>query len=741
MKILLLLLAPAALLAAQHPLEQYNVVWDSPSKNSAGSMPTGNGDIGLNVWVEENGDLLFYIGKTDAWSETVRLLKLGRIRVRISPNPFDSGQPFRQTLHLRNGEIEIRAGKPEQEVHISVWVDAVYPVIRIAAETTRPSQVQVIYERWRDQQRLLEGEEVQSAYGLEGGSEPLVSYGDSIQQEGEDGVIWFHRNTKSAYPSIMKHQGLLEAAASIPDPLLHRTFGATMTGENFTRVNPTTLRSKAPAQKHNISIYALTSIAPSSEDWLSEMRALVTRLRAITAADARSSHDKWWQNFWERSYIRISGGDEQQKVSQGYALQRFINACGGRGAYPIKFNGSIFTVDAKVGDMTFDADFRKWGGPYWFQNTRLIYWPMLASGDFDLIQPFFRMYLDARSLAQRRTALYFNHDGIFFPETMYFWGAYASSNYGWKRAGKRPSWVENTFIRHYYSNSLELLAMMMEYARYRDDKQFQRAGIAPLAEGVIEFYDKHYERDQNGKLRIAPAQALETWQDVVNPLPEIAGLKYVLTMLLEDKVPIAKQSANIARRLLDQLPDIPTKDGATLRMLAAAERVFGQSTNRENPELYAVFPFRLFGIDKPDLDIARYTYEKRQHQATGGWQQDAIQAAYLGLGSKARDMVVENFSNSNPDMRFPAFWGPNFDWTPDQDHGNVAMMALQAMLLQTDGSKIFIAPAWPIEWDVEFKLHAPGNTVVEGVIHQGKIEQFKTTPEKRLADVKRFEPK
>ncbi|MBO9610576.1 MAG: hypothetical protein J7639_31775 [Paenibacillaceae bacterium] len=51
--------------------DRYNVAWFTPSKDSTGSMPVGNGDIGLNVWVEEDGDLLFYIGKTDAWNENI----------------------------------------------------------------------------------------------------------------------------------------------------------------------------------------------------------------------------------------------------------------------------------------------------------------------------------------------------------------------------------------------------------------------------------------------------------------------------------------------------------------------------------------------------------------------------------------------------------------------------------------------------------------------------------------------
>src|SRR6266446_1637362 len=109
---------------AQNAPDQYNVVWNSPSKDSTGSMPLGNGDIGLNVWVEESGDVVFYIGKTDAWSESARLLKLGRVRVRFSPNPFAAGQPFRQTLKLSTGEILINGGTPGSEIKLRIWVDA-----------------------------------------------------------------------------------------------------------------------------------------------------------------------------------------------------------------------------------------------------------------------------------------------------------------------------------------------------------------------------------------------------------------------------------------------------------------------------------------------------------------------------------------------------------------------------------------------------------------------------------------
>jgi len=94
-------------------LDRYNVTWTTPSNSSAGSMPLGNGDISANVRAVEGGDIVLYIGKTDTWSELGRLLKLGRLRIRLSPNPIRPEFSFRQTLVLRRGEIEIITGPEE----------------------------------------------------------------------------------------------------------------------------------------------------------------------------------------------------------------------------------------------------------------------------------------------------------------------------------------------------------------------------------------------------------------------------------------------------------------------------------------------------------------------------------------------------------------------------------------------------------------------------------------------------
>ncbi|NIA13547.1 MAG: hypothetical protein GWP08_05655, partial [Nitrospiraceae bacterium] len=407
-----------------------------------------------------------------------------------------------------------------------------------------------------------------------------------------------------------------------------------------------------------------------------------------------------------------------------------------RGAMPVKFNGSLFTVDATVDGERFDADYRRWGGPYWFQNTRLIYWPMLASGDFDMMEPLFRMFSDALPFASDRTRTYFGHAGAFFPETMYFWGAYANDNYGWNRKDLPIGVTENRYIRYHYDGALELLALMLDHYAFTQDDAFLTRTLLPFGEAIPAFFFEHYPPGKSGKMRIAPSQALETWQKAVDPAPPIAGLRRVLHDLLALPQHLTTpEQRDQWRAISEALPSLPTggSDGTTV--LTAAAEILEEARNSENPELYAIFPYKLYGVGKPDLELARQTFKRRRVRGSNGWRQDDTQAAVLGLAGEASARLSERMAMKNPESRFPAFWGPNFDWIPDQDHGGNALMALQHMLLQTDGRRILLFPAWPKDWNVDFKLHAPYKTTVSGALRDGHLTGLRVTPESRRADV------
>ena len=111
-------------------------------------------------------------------------------------------------------------------------------------------------------------------------------------------------------------------------------------------------------------------------------------------------------------------------------------------------------------------------------------------------------------------------------------------------------------------------------------------------------------------------------------------------------------------------------------------------------------------------------------------------AALLGLPEDARTILENNCALKNPGYRFPAMWGPIYDAVPDVDHGANILTTLQLMAFQADGDRIRLLPAWPRDWDVSFKLHAPGDTTVECVYRQGKIEKLAVEPASRRNDVR-----
>jgi len=48
--------------------------------------------------------------------------------------------------------------------------------------------------------------------------------------------------------------------------------------------------------------------------------------------------------------------------------------------------------------------------------------------------------------------------------------------------------------------------------------------------------------------------------------------------------------------------------------------------------------------------------------------------------------------------------------------------------------------AWPKDWDVDFKLHAPYGTIVEGRYHKGEFQELNITPAQRRKDLVLPEP-
>ena len=883
-------------------------------------MPLGNGEVGLNLWVEEGGDLAFYISRTDAFSEIARLLKVGKVRLSLTPNPFVAGGRFHQELRLRDGRCEIKAGAGAKQVILSVFVDADQPVVHVLGESAVPLTVKATIESWRTERRALPHEEQRSAWTVQNAPYPLFESADVLLAAAGDSIGWYHRNEESVVPLTLSHQSLATAADKVHDPLIHRTFGGWMTAAGFKAVNDHTLETPAPLTTFRLRLATPCAQTETAEAWVELAKSAAARSDDGPQALRRTA--AWWAAFWERSWVFVSGdagpgvplnrqplrigidshgnnrlpgrlgraslyaralepkeitalvrvardqaaplptgllrswlpleseaagyhaeadgsrfdfssgltveawidpgspspgrifdkvtaggtdgflfdtypgdtlrlmvgstslsgppgvlkagawhhaaatvntatgalriyldgavvagraGDTVSAVTRGYTLQRFVQASGARGAYPIKFNGSIFTVEPKAMQLPFSPDYRNWGDCHWWQNVRLPYYPMLAAGDFEMMDPLFRMYESVRPLCEARARLYHQAEGCYFPETMTVWGTYANGDYGWDRTGHEPNYVRCPSWKYAWNQGPELAALMLDRWDYVGNEEFLRQEVLPMAESVLRYFDTRFKKDLQGRIILDPTQAVETYCiGVTNDAPTVAGLNNLcsrLCALPERLTPPAAR--DLFTRMRKACPPVPVQveehDGQSVRLLAPAEKYVKKTSNSENPELYAVWPFRLYTLGKPGLAEARAAYVYRHSHHDVGWGYDGNCAALLGLTDEAARILRVKAANSRPGYRWPATWGPNFDWLPDQDHGANLLETTQLMLLQADGEQIRLLPAWPKTWDVSFKLHAPRNTVVECVYRHGRIESLQVSPESRRKDI-RFPP-
>jgi hypothetical protein len=457
-------------------LGRTDVVWDLPGNGSKDSMPAGNGDISLNVWTEgENGSVCFYIGKTDSWDETGRLLKLGKVRIKIEPNPFMDGRKFMQRLRLRDAAVEVAAGKGKDAMNIRVWADANRPAVRVEALVPESAVVTAVLDPWRLEPEVMKDALVSGLNYYPEIFGPTVVQPDVVVDEPADRVVWYHRNPET--PSFAKNlsmQGL--EGAGLQDPLKDRISGAILEGEGFLKKGTKSLVSEKSGVRR-LGVHVLTLQPSTPEDWLTAAEEKVRTTNATGPAEAWAAHLAHWREFWDRSWIYVRSapgatvktplGEESEGavVTRGYVLQRFVNACAGRGAYPIKFNGSIFTVDEDGAEGS--ADYRRW------QNTRLPYMSMPAAGDLDLMQPFFGMYSGVLPLALYRTRLYFGHGGAYFPECIYFWGPVFTEVWGDKTLAEMPEpYQANGYHKYEWVGGLEMAAMMLEYFAYTGTRLF-----------------------------------------------------------------------------------------------------------------------------------------------------------------------------------------------------------------------------------------------------------------------------
>jgi len=772
---------------AEDQIDQYNVTWTSQSENSAGSMPCVGGDIGLNAWIE-NDELLFYIGRAGCRDENGSLLKMGRVRLAIKPSPFAKDTEFTQTLNLRDGAVYVTSKRPDgNQATIRLWVEIHRPIVHAEIETTEKSDVEVTYENWRHERIELPntGKNLhrgQCLINFDNFPGQVFVEPDSFTPAPHAIRFWHRMNEeRNVFHRLVSAQGLDPIKDKLTDPCRHLTFGGELSGRSILETTSTPFafagettgeyaltpfkgwryRSQAKTNKHRIDIATLISQTDTLEHWHQELDRKIAELEADDLSAARMAAAEWWSNFWSRSYIHINPDKDESdpgwRLARNYALFRYMLASGLNSREPIMFNGGVLTFDPIFADKKFHGrgytpDHRQWGSALTAQNQRCMYWPMLKSGDFDLLMPGLDFYRNGLTNARERTRHYWGHDGCTFTEQITIQSlpglmvyGYAGKDYKGKTWRYRPDEIEsgicvNNAVNYLYESQLEWSWMILQYHRFTGA---DISSYLPLIEQSVIFYDEHYrmrekqrtgkELTEDGKLHIHPTNTLEGHPGGSNPTSVIAGLQRVLGGLID--LTTDKAKAQRWQDMLAILPDMPTAkvDGHTVLRPTTKHESFSWHM----PSMYPLYPYEVHRLGTPGIELMRDTFlhsigesQRMDHRA---WIQGVVHFAHLGMTPEAEELIIRKL-DSGP-YRFPAFWPPAIDHAPDHNWGGMAMIGLQEMLIQTGDDRILLLPAWPKEWEVEFKLYAPEKTVVVGTVKEGKVLKLNVSPEKRRTDV------
>jgi hypothetical protein len=761
-----LLLITFTLLSAQPgKMSKYNVVWHSPSTDASGQMPLGNGDVAAGAYALENDALYLLLSKNDAFTYNGDLFKTGRVKISISPNPFVSGKAFKQTLDLETASIRIEA----EGIKLLIWADAHRNVYHVQVESEEAVSIKAVPEFWERNDG--------SPWNLT--SEPIDPPTQDVLVEGKNALIWYYAvGDRSVFPTEMKYYDVEEMLDTYPDPYRFNTFGNLLFSPDL-QLTKGSLQGSGTA--FDIRIFAQSERMADTKAWIRKLEKRASQKRD-TEQDWMA-HKAWWTEFWDRSWIHVSDAntstdhevnfngegyrthrEEENRgalVAQNYNVFRFLMACQSRGRNQTKFNGGLFTqplrfgrkdswntervpLTGKTGKYKLSSeDYRDWGRRYTFQNQRLLYWPLFMSGDLELTRPFFNYYMDLLPIRKAITKAWFGHEGAYYRENIEPTGGERDCGRGddpveFKPLKTPPGENDGSGYYHsyYFTSGLEIVAMMLDYARYSQDQSFIEETLVPFSREVLLFFDRHYPRDEQGKLKLDPAMVLETFWIAVNPAPDVAGLHYCLDGLLDLK---AGKEADITawKRLKGELPEVHLHELKGRKAIAPAEE-WSMKRNSENGELYPVFPFQLFGVGHGTKDMVEWTMAHRtnvnafDHKC---WTQDQIHWAYAGNAREAQEGLIKRFSHASTQCRFPLYGVRQPDSAPDFDHFGSGSTALQRMLVQEVGEKIHLLPAWPADWDADFKLHLRNQTVLNGKVVKGELVHWTIFPESRMTDV------
>ncbi len=499
------------------------------------------------------------------------------------------------------------------------------------------------------------------------------------------------------------------------------------------------------------------------------------------------SNMKWWNTFWEKSYVRLHSDDgEADFITDNYNYFMYVMASSSLGSFPPKFNGMIWTTG---------GDARKWGNNYWGANQGCMYNGLLPANRPELMEPMFRMYSAMFPSLEVAASQQWGSKGIYIPETVAFDGLpelpeniaeemqdlylvrkpwsekskefdeYAStkspfqSRWNWKQD---KGWVEGkwtftdkgaqTFghVSHIFSRGAKIAYQYWQRYEFSRDIDWLRSTGYLIIKGVTEFYRNfpNIRKEADGKYHIYNVNDNESVRGGHNTVEEISAMMGIFPAAIRasEILGIDTELRTLWKEFIQNLSPLPLgidypdtyKQGSPVTFVRSLPPVVqGPGSGRPDANTMPVWFFDLCNpvAENSELvKIANSTYDSyfpngiNKNSQVYVLSKLAVTGTMLGRKDAARYLIPNQIRTAEIEtMPNRMTLREGYQTTGVQNLGRMADALHYALMNSSppgpgEDPVIVLFPAWPDEWDAEFKLLARGNFLVTASFTDGNIK-------------------
>jgi hypothetical protein len=731
-----------------------DLVYDKPAATPDAGQPIGNGRMGTMVWTSPDA-IHLQINRVDVFavnrdhlgaqfSATDYCGGIASIVIQVGGEPFGAGDGnFRQQLSLENAECIVETADFVARMYVSAGTDVL--VLEIDDRRASPQPLKAIVSMLR-QPELQVGENVASTNFAENPRQIVLHQ------------RFRERDFHNASAIVV---GLPESDAAANDAVRIDSTSAT----TRTLIPP-------PAQGKRVILISSAASWQAADDPSARAASLFEKAASQSVTELRKAHQKWWREFWSRTFVEISSDDGQAQRAQRWRdLHLYHMASSSRGELPPKWNGSLFVTT---------GDKRDWGSQYWVWTTEMLYFPLLAADAMDLTDPFFSMYVKQLPNCEHAARQRWGVAGAYFPETTAFDGPtvlpddvaaeFQDVLLGRKtftelsprakdlcqfdsqlRATTAPHKGRFSWISHVASSGSELAIHAWWRYRYTADQEWLRTHAYPLLRGTVEFYRHLIKKEADGRYHLSGTNAHEDFWGVKDSIMDLAAIR--------GTAPLAIRAAEILdvdpdlrgrwKELLENLAPYPMGSDPQAKALtggALAEDVWaagylGEMDGQHNPEdvwLTPVFPFEDWTLEtrSPATDpiVQKLLDLAPRHKSVlgGAGTNTAIRSPIAAVRAGRRDelpVILDRYAAAFSPLPngMSLFEGPT---AASVEHLGLLTTTLQDALLQSVSARpgepevIHVFPAWPENWNASFRLLARGGFLVSSQFDRGVVVQI-----------------